>query len=140
MTKEQVSTMNCHSCSKKAGKTRVLVVDDEPRILRLLCTSLSAHGYEVITATNGEEALELARVEQPDIILLDVFLPVMDGFEVLQKLRSFSRLPVVAFSASNSVRDRVLNLGANDFVAKPFVPDDLVKTIETLLARRTGAE
>ena len=122
------------------GEARVLVVDDELRILKFLRASLLAHGYEVITATNGKEALELARLKQPDIMLLDMFLPVMDGFEVLQKLRSFSKLPVIAFSASNSVRDRVLNFGANDFVAKPFAPDDLIKTIEALLARRTGAE
>lgn len=132
--------MNCRSSAREIGETRVLVVDDEPRILRFLRTSLSAHGYTVITATNGEEAIELARAEQPDIMLLDMFLPVMDGFEVLQKLRSFSSLPVIVFSASNSVRDRVINLGANEFVAKPFAPDDLIKTIEALLARHTGAD
>ena len=125
---------------KRAWKRRILVVDDELRIVRFLRTSLSARGYEVISATNGEEALELARVEQPDIMLLDLFLPVIDGFEVLRKLRSFSRLPVIAFSANDSARDRVLNLGANDFIAKPFAPDDLVKRIEAVLTGSTESD
>jgi len=132
--------INGHIYDKRARKRRILVVDDELRIVRFLRTSLSARGYEVISATNGEEALELARVEQPDIMLLDLFLPVIDGFEVLRKLRSFSRLPVIAFSANDSARDRVLNLGANDFIAKPFAPDDLVKRIEAVLTGSTESD
>ncbi len=119
-----------------AGKRQcVLVVDDHPKVLKFIEVDLKLRGYEVITTTSGAEALELAKATQPDIMLLDVVMPEIDGFEVLKRLRSFTQLPVIAFSASPGNHDDALKLGANDFVAKPFHPDDMVKRIKALLSR-----
>ena len=117
----------------EARKNCVLVVDDDPRIVRFIRVGLIAHGYDVLTAADGAEALELVRAKQPDIILLDIIMPVKDGFEVLQELRTFSSVPVIAFSAQSSASSRALSLGANDFVSKPFRPDELVQRIKLLL-------
>jgi two-component system KDP operon response regulator KdpE len=116
-------------------KQRVLVVDDDPRIIRFIRASLMAHGYDVLTATNGEEALEVVKVNTPDIMLLDIRLPVKDGFEVLQELRTFSSMPVIAFSANSSVSKQALSLGANDFVSKPFTPDEMIERTRSILNR-----
>lgn len=113
----------------------MLVVDDHPKVLKFIEVDLKLRGYEVITTTSGAEALELAKATQPDIMLLDVVMPEIDGFEVLKRLRSFTQLPVIAFSASPGNHDDALKLGANDFVAKPFHPDDMVKRIKALLSR-----
>lgn len=116
-------------------KQRVLVVDDDPRIIRFIRASLMAHGYDVLTATNGEEALEVVRMNPPDIMLLDIRLPVKDGFEVLQELRTFSSMPVIAFSANSSVSKQALSLGANDFISKPFTPDEMITRTRAILNR-----
>ena len=116
-------------------KFRILVVDDDPRIVRFIRSSLVARGYEVFTAANGDEALTIIQAEQPDIMLLDIFLPVKDGFEVLKELRAFSEMPVLAFSANNSTSEKALSLGAIDFVAKPFTPDELVRRMKLILNR-----
>jgi two-component system KDP operon response regulator KdpE len=121
----------------EVGKQRVLVVDDDPRIIRFIRASLMAHGYDVLTATNGEEALEVVKMNTPDIMLLDIRLPVKDGFEVLQELRTFSSMPVIAFSANSSVSKQALSLGANDFVSKPFTPDEMIERTRSIL-NRTG--
>ena len=115
-------------------KVRVLVVDDDVRILRFMRSSLTVAGYAVVTATNGEEALRLLDSEKPDVMLLDMVMPVMDGFEVLQRLRAVSELPVIAISAHATAAEKALSLGANKFMAKPFRPDELVTTIKTLLS------
>ncbi len=115
------------------AKKCVLVVDDEQPILRILSIKLRISGYEVITALNGQEALALVDSAKPDIMLLDIIMPVMDGFEVLRKLRCLSDLPVIAFSARPETAQKALNCGANHFLAKPFDVDDLVKTIRMLL-------
>jgi two-component system KDP operon response regulator KdpE len=117
------------------NKQRILVVDDDPRIVRFIRSSLIARGYEVFTAANGDEALEIAEAEQPDIMLLDIFLPVKDGFEVLKELRAFSDMPVLAFSANSSVSERALSLGAIDFIGKPFTPDELIRRVKLVLNR-----
>ena len=116
-------------------KQRVLVVDDDPRIIRFIRASLMAHGYEVLTATNGEEALEVVKMNTPDIMLLDIRLPVKDGFEVLQELRTFSSMPVIAFSANGSLSKQALSLGANDFISKPFIPDEMIARTRSILDR-----
>jgi two-component system KDP operon response regulator KdpE len=116
----------------KKKKHLVLVVDNHPKVLRFIEIDLKLRGFEVITTVSGVEALELVKKEKPDIMLLDIIMPVMDGFEVLRQLRSFSQLPVIAFSASPGNRDDAIQLGANDFVAKPFHPDDMAKKIEAL--------
>jgi DNA-binding response OmpR family regulator len=116
-------------------KQLVLVVDDEPRVLRFVQIGLKVHGFDVITATSGEDALELIKSKKPDIVLLDIIMPGMDGFEVLRQVRDFSQLPVLAFSASIANHDEAMRLGASDFMAKPFRPDDMVRRIEALLNR-----
>ena len=116
---------------------RVLVVDDDVKILKFLRLSLVLAGYDVVTASNGDEALTLVRSEKPDIMVLDLLMPVMDGFEVLKRLRVSSKLPVLAISAHTSSAEKALSLGASEFMAKPFKPDELVKTIKTLLITKS---
>jgi len=119
--------------SKRNGT--VLVVDDEQRILRFLNISLKASGYHVITAETGEKALDLAQLDNPDIVVLDVFLPGIDGFGVLQKLRTFSQVPVIMISARDSLGPNALGEGATDFLAKPFKPEQLVQRIKDILGK-----
>jgi two-component system KDP operon response regulator KdpE len=114
-------------------KRKVLVVDDERAILKVIGIKLKISGYDVVTAFDGQEALELVESESPDIMLLDVIMPGIDGFEVLQKLRAFSELPVIVFSARPENAPKALSLGANDFIAKPLDIDDMAKRIEILL-------
>lgn len=116
-----------------AANRKILIVDDEPALVKVIGIKLRVSGYEVITALNGHEALSLIRSEKPDIVLLDVIMPGMNGFEVLQKLRVFSKLPVITVSARPEYSRQAINLGANAFVAKPFDIDDLLKKIEQLL-------
>ena len=118
----------------KERKQCVLVVDDHPKVLRFIEIDLRLRGFEVVTTTSGSEALELVKSAKPDIVLLDIIMPVMDGFEVLQKLRDFGQLPVIAFSASPGNYHDAMRLGANDFMPKPFQPDEMVKRIEALLS------
>jgi DNA-binding response OmpR family regulator len=114
-------------------KKKVLLVDDEKAILKVLSIKLRISGYDVVTAPGGQEALDLVKTECPDIMLLDVIMPGIDGFEVLQKLRPSSQLPVIVLSARPENAQKALSLGANDFIAKPLDVDDLVKRIELLL-------
>jgi DNA-binding response OmpR family regulator len=116
-------------------KKRILVIDDDQRILRFIRLSLTASGYEAITATDGEESLRLVKSEKPSVMLLDVFMPGMDGFQVLKGLRAFSDIPVLVFSARHSAAEKALSLGANDFIAKPFSPEALLRRIEALLSQ-----
>jgi two-component system KDP operon response regulator KdpE len=114
-------------------KKRVLVVDDHPKVLRFIEIDLKLRGYEVVTATSGEEALELVKSRKPSIMLLDIIMPGVDGLEVLKQLRTYSQLPVIAFSASPGERDNAMRLGADDFMTKPFDPAGMVRRIEALL-------
>jgi two-component system KDP operon response regulator KdpE len=116
-----------------ANKRLILVVDDQPRVLRFIEIDLKLRGFEVITTTSGEEAIQLAKSIKPDIMLLDIVMQGMDGFEVLRQLRAFSQLPVIAISASHASRDEAINEGADDFMTKPFRPDDMVKRISVLI-------
>ena len=90
--------------------------------------------FEVICTTSSQEAIALVQSRRPDIVLLDIIMPEMDGCQVLEKLRSFTQLPVIAFSASPGNRDRAMLLGANDFMAKPFDPDEMARRIEAILS------
>ena len=117
------------------SKKRVLVVDDERAILTVLRIKLGISGYDVVSASNGEEALDLIKSTCPDIMLLDVIMPGMDGFQVLEKVRAASKLPVIVFSARPENASKALSLGANDFLAKPLDVDEMVKRIEKLLAQ-----
>ena len=118
----------------KGKKQCVLVVDDHPKVLRFIEIDLKLRGFEVVTTTSGSEALELVKSGKPDIVLLDIIMPGMDGFEVLKKLRDFTQLPIIAFSASPGNYQDAMRLGANDFMAKPFQPDEMVKRIKALLS------
>ncbi len=116
-----------------ATKKRVLVVDDEAAICRIVGIGLRVLGYDVITSGSGEEGLGLIESEKPDIMLLDVFMPGMDGFEVLKKLRETSKLAVIVFSAHNSSCAEAMRLGANDFIAKPFTQEQVARKISDVL-------
>jgi two-component system KDP operon response regulator KdpE len=120
-----------------ATATGVLVVDDEPQVLWMLRFSLEAEGYRTLTARDGRSALAEIREHRPAVVLLDVMMPVMDGWSVLEELRGFApdeRPRVVVVSARSSVRDRekAVELGADAFVAKPFNVDDLLQVVHEL--------
>lgn len=117
----------------KDGKKRVLLVDDEDRIVNFMALKLKVSGYQVVCASDGEKGLELARSTNPDIILLDVIMPGIDGLEVLRRLRKFSDVPVIILSAKERISEEVFALGANGFMSKPFNPDDLISKVKTLL-------
>ncbi|MGH2793213.1 MAG: response regulator [Actinomycetota bacterium] len=119
--------------------TSVLVVDDEPQIARALRVALSSRGYSVSTAGNGETALELAATSPPDIVLLDLGLPGIDGVEVVRRLRSWSEVPVIVVSVREGQSDKVaaLDAGADDYLTKPFGMDELLARIRSAL-RRAG--
>ncbi len=115
----------------------VLVVDDEPRIVNFVRMNLELEGCRVIAAHNGREALERVRDNLPDIVLLDIMMPGMDGFEVLRRLRQFSTVPVIVLTAKDEAEDRVrgLELGADDYIGKPFEHRELVSRIRAVLRR-----
>ncbi|MFA5064879.1 MAG: response regulator transcription factor [Dehalococcoidia bacterium] len=118
-------------------KLVVLVVDDEERITYFLKSKLKISGYEVLTAQNGKEALEQFHNNDPDLIVLDLVMPEMNGFEFLQELRKFSRVPVIILSAKSEDIDKIrgLKLGADDYLPKPFNPNELVARIEAVCRR-----
>jgi two-component system, OmpR family, KDP operon response regulator KdpE len=122
-------------------KRLVLVVDDEPPIQRLLRATLQADGYAVATAGTGEEALAFLEDERPDLIVLDVMMPGMDGFETLRHIRARSQLPVILLTARSSDPDKLrgLQTGADDYMTKPFNPDELSARVAAVLRRSTGA-
>jgi DNA-binding response OmpR family regulator len=117
---------------------RVLVVEDDPSITLGLRINLEAEGYDVLTAADGEEGLAMARASEPDVIILDVMLPKMNGFEVLQTIRSERRtMPIIMLSARTGEMDKVtgLELGAEDYVAKPFSLAELLARVRAALRR-----
>src|SRR2546421_2320169 len=118
----------------KSG-ARILVVDDEIEILRALQRSLTAHGFEVFTASNGEEALESVSRHRPDLILLDLGLPVMSGLEVCERVRTQSNVPIIVLSVKDTERDKVLalDLGADDYVSKPFGINEVLARVRVAL-------
>ncbi|MEU6581256.1 response regulator [Nocardia sp. NPDC046763] len=120
-----------------AAPTKVLVVDDEPQILRALRINLSVRGYEVTTASNGAAALRAAAEKHPDVIILDLGLPDMDGIEVLAGLRGWSTAPVIVLSARTDSSDKVeaLDAGADDYVTKPFGMDELLARLRAAVRR-----
>ncbi|MEU6538593.1 response regulator [Streptomyces sp. NPDC047000] len=117
--------------------TRVLVVDDEPQIVRALEMNLRARKYEVDAASDGATALRLAAARPPDVIVLDLGLPDMDGVEVIRKLRGWTRVPVLVLSARHSSDEKVeaLDAGADDYVTKPFGMDELLARLRAAVRR-----
>ncbi|MDL4774967.1 MULTISPECIES: response regulator [Thermomonosporaceae] len=122
--------------------TRVLVVDDEPQIVRSLRINLRARGYEVDTAPDGRTALELAARRHPDVILLDLGLPDLDGTEVIRGLRGWLSAPIIVLSARHSSGEKVeaLDAGADDYVTKPFGMDELLARLRAAVRRAAPAE
>jgi DNA-binding response OmpR family regulator len=116
---------------------RVLVVDDEERMVRFIHLNLEHDGFRVIDAYNGSQALERLRTGLPDLVILDVMMPDIDGFEVLRTIREFSTVPVIMLTAKSEEEDRVrgLELGADDYVTKPFSPRELVSRVRAVLRR-----
>ena len=119
--------------------TRVLVVDAERQIVRALRASLGAHGYEVDSVGTGEEALSAAAADAPDLMIVDLGLPDMDGLEVIRTLRSWSQTPVIVLSVREAQQDKVaaLDAGADDFVTKPFGMDELLARMRAAIRRTT---
>ena len=114
---------------------RILVVDDEPSILRVVAANLRAHGYEALTAASGKAALILVETQQPDCILLDLGLPDLGGLEVLRRLRAWTTVPVVILTAVDEHHDKTaaLDLGADDYVTKPFAMTELLTRVRGAL-------
>lgn len=121
--------------------TKVLVVDDEPQIVRALRINLSARGYEVLTAFDGATALRLAADGKPDVVVLDLGLPDMDGTEVIAGLRGWTTLPIIVLSARTDSSDKVdaLDAGADDYVTKPFGMDELLARLRAAVRRSAVA-
>ena len=120
---------------------RLLVVDDEPTILELLSGSLRFAGFDVVTAASGAEALRVSAVARPDLILLDVMMPDVDGFEVIRRIRSGApRVPVIFLTARGTVHERItgLVLGGDDYVTKPFSLEEVMARIQAVLRRSAG--
>jgi DNA-binding response OmpR family regulator len=116
---------------------RILVVDDEPNIVELVKYNLSREGYEVITSYDGHDAVEKAKAAAPDLVVLDLMLPYVDGLEVCRVLRRDSSVPILMLTAKDTEQDRVLGLelGADDYVTKPFSPRELVARVRAILRR-----
>ena len=122
--------------------TRILVVDDEPRYQKLLRVNLEPEGYEVIAAGNGQEALEKISSHHPDLVILDIMMPVLDGIATCERIREFSNVPVIILTAKGEESDRVagLNVGADDYVVKPFSATELVARVRAVLRRTQTSE
>jgi two-component system alkaline phosphatase synthesis response regulator PhoP len=118
----------------------ILVVDDEARIVKLVRDYLERAGFDVLTARDGETALALARLERPDLIVLDLMLPGVDGLDICRRLRQESDVPIIMLTARVEEADRIvgLELGADDYVTKPFSPRELVARVRATLRRANG--
>lgn len=125
------------SVSSAQNHPLVLVVDDEPRIVRFVRINLEMEGFRVIEASDGLQATDQVREKMPDMVLLDVMMPEMDGFETLRMIREISSTPVIMLTVRNSEEDKVrgLDLGADDYITKPFSPRELVSRVRAVLRR-----
>jgi DNA-binding response OmpR family regulator len=124
------------------NKPVVLVVDDDHKILRLLRIELTAQGFQVIMAEGGADALELVERQRPDLVVLDIIMPGMDGHEVLRRIREKSGVPVILLTAKGTDSDKIagLELGADDYLAKPFNPEELSARVRAVLRRSQARE
>jgi len=125
-----------------APLARVLVVDDEPQIRRFLRTSLDAHGYEVVEAEDGQSAIKRTTVEKPDVLVLDLGLPDMEGLDVIKRVREWSDVPIIVLTARNREADKIeaLDRGADDYLTKPFGMGELMARIRAALRHRVQAK
>lgn len=117
--------------------TSILIVDDEPRYLRLMEANLITEGFQVLKATNGQEAVNMVAERHPNLVLLDVMMPVLDGFGACDRIREFSNVPIIMVTARGSEGDRVkgLDIGADDYIAKPFSATELLARVRAVLRR-----
>src|SRR5947209_2940894 len=120
-----------------AKKTTILTADDDPQLLRLVARNLEFEDYDVLTASDGKQALEQIEAHEPDLVLLDVMMPKMDGFTVCQRVRGFSSIPIIMVTARGQDQDKVrgLDLGADDYLTKPFSVDELLARVRSVLRR-----
>jgi two-component system KDP operon response regulator KdpE len=137
-------SFHARTSSRRASLTTqplVLVADDEPRITKLVSISLGEEGFRVIAANGGEDALRKAEEYRPDVVLLDIVMPDLDGIEVMRQLRERRPVPVILLTAKGSTADKAkgLDLGADDYVAKPFHPDELAARVRAVIRRYSGA-
>ncbi len=124
------------------SKQKILVVDDEASIRRILETRLKMAGYNVVTAEDGEEAVELFNKTNPDLVILDVMMPKMDGYGVTREIRRVSDIPIIILTALGDVSERItgLELGADDYVIKPFSPKELEARVKAVLRRTVSKD
>ncbi len=118
--------------------SKILVADDEPHILKLVTFTLANHGWETVTASDGATAVKVAETEQPDLILLDVMMPIMNGYDAAKQIRENPKtghIPIVMLSAKSQQREIAEGLvsGANEYICKPFTPKDLVQRVSEIL-------
>src|SRR6266480_1762055 len=120
-----------------AKKTTILAADDDPQLLRLITRNLQLEGYDVLAASDGQQALELIENNSLDLVLLDVMMPRMDGFTVCYRVREFSSVPIIIITARGQDQDKVrgLDLGADDYLTKPFSVDELLARVRAVLRR-----
>jgi two-component system KDP operon response regulator KdpE len=131
------------SATDTATKEKILVVDDQPRVVRLVSEVLGAVGYQVVAATGGEAAIELVALEQPDLVLLDILLPPgIDGYETCRRIREFSNVAVIMLTAKAQENDmlRGFDVGADDYLTKPFSAKELVARVRAVLRRAQRSE
>jgi DNA-binding response OmpR family regulator len=123
--------------SMPAKKTKILVADDELKLLRLVTRNLELEGYATLAATDGQEALQLIETHDPDLLLLDVMMPKLDGFSVTQRVREFSSVPIIIMTARGDDQDKIrgLDLGGDDYLTKPFNVDELLARVRAVLRR-----
>lgn len=124
------------------GGMKILLADDDPQIVRALKITLTAKGYSVVTAADGTSAIEATMTERPDIVLLDLGMPQLDGVEVIQAIRGWSRVPIIVVSGRSGAADKVqaLDAGADDYIIKPFAIDELLARIRAVTRRGPGLE
>ena len=122
-------------------RLRVLVVDDDPAIIKLIRASLKNEDWDILTAMGGAEALEIVERETLDLVILDILMPKIDGFEVCRRLREWSQIPIIMLSAKSDASDKVrcLNIGADDYITKPFALDELIARVKSVLRRTEAA-
>jgi DNA-binding response OmpR family regulator len=125
-----------------SAKATILAVDDEPHVLKLVRANLESSGYKVLTASDGEQALQLVEAELPDLVILDLMLPKMDGYAVCRRIREFSSVPVIMLTARSAEVDLVhgFEVGADDYLTKPFSVSELLVRVEAVLRRSKWPE
>ena len=139
---EDVSAMHQSGEGTRPEGLKILVADDEANIRRILETRLTMQGHEVLMACNGAEALELFRGSEPDLVVLDVMMPELDGFAVVERIRAQSEVPIILLTALGDVADRItgLQLGADDYMVKPFSPKELEARIRCVMRRASTGQ